>query len=149
MSHYTQSTKRRRRLSPREYHLCPGCTYMVTNTDHPIIHKRQSVTDIRQGHPHRTTVSDNYSGQLLWTTTPDNYSGQLLRTTTPDNYSGGRRRTQGFSAPSPRTSLASGKLPTRLPVSPAPVMPTSKVAGLGRDSLMHDGGASSLCWSVA
>ena len=65
--------------------------------------------DIRDGHPRRTTV-------------PDNYSGQLLQTTTPDNYSGRRRRTQGFSVPSPRTSRASGKLPTRLPVSPAPVM---------------------------
>ena len=49
-------------------------TYMVTITDHPIIHKRQSMTDIRQGHPRRTTVPDNYSGQLLRTTTPDNYS---------------------------------------------------------------------------
>ena len=122
---------------------------MVTNTYHPIITKRQSVTDIRHGHPRPTTVPDNYSGQLLRTTTPDNYSGQLLRTTTPDNYSGQRRRTQGFSVTSPRTSRASGKLPTRLPVSPAPVMSSSKIAGLGRDSLMHYGGASSLCWSVA
>ena len=109
---YTQSTKRWRRLSPREYHLSPGCTYIDTITDNPIIHKCQSVTDILHGHPRRTTVRG------------------------------------GFSAPSPRTSLVSGKLPTRLPVSPAPVMSTSKVAGLGRDSLMHYGGASSLCWSV-
>ena len=81
---------------------------MVTISDHPIIHKRQSVTDIHHVHIH---------------------VGLLFRTTTPDNYSGLRRRTQGFSAPSPRTSLTWGKLPTRLPVSPAPVMSTPKVAG--------------------
>ena len=34
-------------------------------------------------------------------------------------------------------------------LSPAPVMSTSKVAGLGRDSLMYYGGAASLSWSVA
>ena len=97
-------------------------------------------TSIRDGHPWRTSASDYCSGHLLRTTTPDNYSRQLLRTTA---------RTQEFSAPSPRTSLASGKLTTRLPVSPAPVMSTSKVAGLGRDSPIHDWGGSSLCWSVA
>ena len=129
MTLHTQSTKRRRRLSPREKHLSPVCSYIVTITDHPIIHKRQSETDVG----------------LRFRTTPD--SGWLLRTT-PD-YSGWLRRPQGFSAPSPKTSLALGKLPTRLPVSPVPVLSTSTIAGLGRDSLIYNGGGSSLCWSVA
>ena len=104
-----------------------GYKYILSN-----ITKRQSVKDIRDGQLRRTTV-------------PDNYSGQLLRITTPDNGAGQQRRTQGFSVPSPRASPTSGKLPTR----PAPVTSSSKIAGLGRDSLMHYGGASSLCWSVA
>ena len=39
--------------------------------------------------------------------------------------------------------------PTRLAVSPVPVQFTSTFAGLGRDSIIYNGGGSSLCWSVA
>ena len=45
------------------------------------------------------------------------------------------RWTQGFSVASPKTSLASGKLPTRRNcLSPVSAISTSKVAALGRDS---------------
>ena len=106
--------------------------FMHSYSYRSIIHKRQFVTDIRHRQLRRTTVPD--------------YSG--LRMATPD-YSGLLRRPQGFSAPSPMTSLALGKLPTRLPVSPMPVLSTSTFARLGRDSLIYNGGGSSLCWSVA
>ena len=72
-------------------------------------------------------ATTDYSGLLR---TPDGYSG-LLRTT-PD-HSGWLRRPQGFSVPSPRASLALGKPPTRLPVSPVPVLSTSTIAGLGAE----------------
>ena len=98
---------------------------------------------IRNRHPSQTTASDYGSGLLR---TLDGYSGWLLRTT-PD-YSGWLRRPQGFSVPSPRASLALGKLPTRLPVSPVLVLSTSMIAELGRDSLIYNGGGSSLWWSV-
>ena len=76
------------------------------------------MTDIRDGHP--------------------------LRISTPDIHSGYPRRTQGFSVTSPRTSLASGKLPTRrICLSPVSAISTSKVAGLGRDSLLYSGGSAS------
>ena len=54
-------------------------------------------------------------------------SGWLLRTT-PD-YTGWLRQPQGLSVPSPRASLALGKPPTRLPVSPVLVPSTSTIAG--------------------
>ena len=61
-----------------------------------------------------------------------------------------RRRTQRFSATSPRTSLALGKLPMRRnSLSPVSAMSTSEVAGLGRDSLLYSGGTASLYQYVA
>ena len=61
-----------------------------------------------------------------------------------DIRSGYPRRTQGFSVTSPRTGLASGKLPTRrICLSPVSAISTSKVAGLGRDSLLYSGGSAS------
>ena len=67
-----------------------------------------------------------------------------------DIRSGYPRRTQGFSVTSPRTSLASGKLPTRrISLFPVPAISTSKVAGLGWDSLLYSGGSASLYQSVA
>ena len=71
--------------------------------------------------------------------TPDGYAG-LLRTT-PD-HSGWLRRSQGFSVPSPRASLALGKTPTGLSVSPVPVPSTSMIAGIGRDSRIYHGGGA-------
>ena len=54
------------------------------------------------------------------------------------------RRTQGFSVPSPRTGLASGKLSRRrICLSPVSAISASKVAGLGRDSLLYAGGSAS------
>ena len=70
------------------------------------ITKHQSVTDIRHGQLRRTMVPDYSELQMA---SPDGYSG-LFRTT-PD-YFGWLRRPQGFSVPSPRTRLASGKLPS-------------------------------------
>ena len=91
-------------LPENSTYISPGCSYIVTITDHPITHRRQFVTDIRDGQLRRTTVPD--------------YSG--LRTATP----------------------ATGVLSTpRLPVSPVPVLPTSTIAGLGRDTLIYNGGA--------
>ena len=61
-----------------------------------------------------------------------------------DIRSGYPRRAQGFSVTSPKTSMASGKLPTRRNcLSPVSAISTSKVAGLGRDSLIHYGGSAS------
>ena len=61
-----------------------------------------------------------------------------------DIRSGYPRRTQGFSVTSPSTGLASGKLPTRrICLSPVSAISTSKVAGLGRDSLLCSGGSAS------
>ena len=78
------------------------------------------MTDICDGHPRRTSVTDIRDGHP--------------------------RRTQGFSVASPKTSMASGKLPTRrICLSPVSAISTSKVAGLGRDSLLHvySGGSAS------
>ena len=100
-------------LKPRVY--IHGCKYILSN-----IAKRRSVTDIRHGQLRRTTVPD-YSGLRMATL---DFSGLDYAGLLPD-YSGCLRRPQGFSVPSPRTSLASGKLPTRLPVSPVPVLSTS------------------------
>ena len=100
-----------------------------------------NVTVVGFGSQQNTSVIVNiHIRQLFRTTTLNNYSEQLLRITTPDDYSGRRHRTQGFSVPSPRTGRASGKLPTRLPVSPVPVMSSSKFAGLGWNTLMPYGG---------
>ena len=98
------------------------------------------MTDIRDGQLRRSMVPV-YSGLRM--ATPDGYSG-LLRTI-PDGYAGHR----GSRYPPQGPAWASGKLPTRLPVSPVPVQFTSTFAGLGRDSLINNGGGSSLCWSVA
>ena len=70
---------------------------------------------------------------LLRRTTPDyagllpDYAGLL-----PDYLAGHR----GSQHPPRGPAWASGKLPTRLPVSPVPVQVTSTVAGVGRDSLI-------------
>ena len=61
----------------------------------------------------------------------DGYSG-LLRIATP--------ATKIINA-IPKASLALGKTPTGLPVSPVPVPSTSTLAGLGRDSRIYHGGA--------
>ena len=70
--------------------------------------------------------------------------GHPRRTSAPDIHSGYPHRTQGFSVTSPRTSLVLGKLPTRrICLSPVSAISTSKVAGLGRDSLLYSGGSAS------
>ena len=122
---------------------------IITVTKHP---------NTNNGQPARTTASVYGSGLRLAITVgcagllrtmPDyfqstsNYAGLL------PVYSGQLGRTQGFSAPAPRTSLGLGETTYRLPVSPVPVQFTSTVAGLGRDSIIYNGGGSSLCWSVA
>ena len=95
----------------------------------------------------RPAISVGCAG--LFRTMPDyfrttsNYAGLL------PVYSGPLGQTQGFSIPARGPAWASGKLSTRLPVSPVSVWFTSTVAGLGRESLIYNGGGSSLCWSVA
>ena len=65
-------------------------------------------------------------------------------TSMTDIRSGYPRRTQGFSVTSLKSSLASGKLPTRRNcLSPVSAISTSKVAGLWRDSLLFYGGSAS------
>ena len=101
-----------RRLSPREKHLSPGCSYIVIITHN----KDKSV---------RTTLD------RLLQTTSDSYAGYRVLSAIP------------------MASLALGKTPTGLPVSPVPVPSISIIAGLGRDSCIYHGGYSSICWSVA
>ena len=72
-----------------------------------------------------------------------NYAGLL------PVYYGPLGRTQGFQYPSGGPAWASGKLSTRLPISPVSAWFTSTVAGLGRESLIYNGGGSSLCRSEA
>ena len=97
------------------------------------------MTDSRHGQLRRSMVLV-YSG--LQMATPVGYSG-LLRTTpdyfrtTPDGYAGHR----GSRYPPQGPAWASGKLPTRIPVSPVPVQFTSTFSVLGRDSLIYNGGA--------
>ena len=80
----------------------------------------------------------------LFRTTPDyagllpDYAGLLpgYFRATPVGSAGHR----GSRYPPQGPAWASGKLPTRLPVSPVPVQFTSTFAGLGRDSLIYNGG---------
>ena len=112
--------------------------YYTTHTFHQaleeIISQRIALKPRLFIHSYNYRSSNIHKCQSGLLRTPDGYSGWLLRTT---------------PVPSPRASLALGKPPTRLPVSPVPVPSTSTIAGLGRDSRIYNGGGSSLCWSVA
>ena len=127
----------------RMFHILSEGTFF-----HPV-----QITSVRDGQPSRTTASVYGSGLLRSTasyhgwlrrTTPD-YAGLLpdyfeLRRTTSGLLRSTRPDTGGSQYPPRGPAWASGKLPTRLPVSPVPVQFTSTVSGLGRDSLIYNQG---------